>query len=171
MIGGFIITGATPKKVLVRAIGPSLASFGVAGVLSDPIVRIFAGQTAIAHNNDWQSQDALCQTSGYACGTAADIVATGLAPSNVLESAILITLPPGAYTAIVSGLANSTGVGLVEVFEVDTLSRLSNISTGAECERRQRDDRWLRCRIDAQEGAGSGRRPIACQLRGARRPA
>jgi hypothetical protein len=116
MIGGFIIGGGdTPKRVLVRAIGPSLADFGVASPLADPMVQLFSGQTAIAENNDWQTPLRLC---GPACGTPADITATGLAPSASLEAAILITLPPGPYTAIVSGFGGATGVGLVEVFEV-----------------------------------------------------
>ena len=115
MIGGFIIGGDTPKRVLVRAIGPSLAAFGVPGVLADPTLQLFSGPTAIAENNDWQTPLPLC---GPACGTAADITATGLAPGAPLEAALLITLDPGAYTAIVSGVGGTTGVGLVEVFEV-----------------------------------------------------
>jgi len=118
MIGGFIIGGSTPKTVLIRAIGPSLAALGVPGVLTDPVLRLFAGQTAIAENDDWQVSLPLCQQSGHTCGDAAAIAATGSAPSHPLEAALLITLPPGPYTAIVSGFGGSTGVGLVEVFEV-----------------------------------------------------
>jgi hypothetical protein len=118
MIGGFIIGGDTPKTVLVRAIGPSLASFGVPGVLANPVLQLFSGQTPIAENDDWETPLPLCQQSGHTCGTPADITATGLAPSASLEAAILITLPPGPYTAIVSGFGGATGVGLVEVFEV-----------------------------------------------------
>jgi hypothetical protein len=134
MIGGFIIGGDTSKRVLVRAIGPSLADFGVSGPLADPMVQLFSGQTAIAENNDWQVSLPLCQQSGHTCGDAAAIGATGSAPSHPLEAALLITLPPGPYTAIVSGVGGSTGVGLVEVFEVDTdsLARLTNISTRAQ---------------------------------------
>ena len=118
MIGGFIIGGDTPKTVMVRAIGPSLANFGVPGALADPTVRLFSGQTAIAENDDWQVSLPLCQQSGHTCGGPADIAATGSAPSHPLEAAILITLNPGPYTAIVSGVGGTTGVGLVEVFEV-----------------------------------------------------
>ena len=118
MIGGFIIGGSTPKTVLIRASGPSLAALGVPGVLTDPVLRLFAGQTAIAENDDWQVALPLCQQSGHTCGGPSAIAATGLAPSHFLEAAILITLPPGLYTAIVSGFGGSTGVGLVEVFEV-----------------------------------------------------
>ena len=107
MIGGFIIGGDTPKTVLVRAIGPSLAALGVPGALADPVLRLFSGQTAIAENDDWQTSP-----------QAAAIAANGLAPSHPLEAAILITLNPGPYTAIVSGFGGTIGVGLVEVFEV-----------------------------------------------------
>ncbi len=99
MIGGFIIEGTAPKTVVVRAIGPSLASFGVPGVLADPVMRLFSGQMVIAENNNWQDSQ------------AAAISATGLAPSNPLESAILLTLVPGAYTAIVSGVGGALGSG------------------------------------------------------------
>jgi hypothetical protein len=118
MIAGVIIGGDTPKTVLVRAIGPSLADFGVSGVLADPTLQLFSGQTAIAENNNWQIALPLCQQSGHTCGDASAITATGLAPTQPLEAAILITLPPGPYTAIVSGVEGTTGVGLVEVFEV-----------------------------------------------------
>jgi hypothetical protein len=117
MIGGFIIGGSTPKTVLVRAIGPSLAALGVPGVLADPVLQLFTGQRAIAENNDWETPLPLCAQSGQACGTPADIAATGLAPPHPQDAALLITLPPGAYTAIVSGAGGLTGVGLVEVYE------------------------------------------------------
>ncbi|MDO8262344.1 MAG: choice-of-anchor D domain-containing protein [Gallionella sp.] len=119
MIGGFVIGGTTPKNVLIRAVGPNLANYGVAGVLADPTLQLFSGSTAIASNNDWQSAN-----------NAADIQATGLAPSDSKESAILTTLNPGAYTAIVSGMAAGTGVGIVEVYELDNpASQFTNIST------------------------------------------
>jgi hypothetical protein len=105
MIGGFIIEGNLPKTVLVRAVGPNLANFGVTGVLANPTLQLFSGQTVIASNDDWQT-----------ASNAAAIQATGLAPVSPLESAILITLQPGAYTAIVSGANGGTGVGIVEVF-------------------------------------------------------
>jgi hypothetical protein len=118
MIGGFIIEGDTPKTVMVRAIGPSLANFNVPGALANPVLQLFSGQTAIAENEDWQTPLPLCAQSGHTCGGPAEIATTGSAPSHPLEAALLITLPPGPYTAIVSGVGGSTGVGLVEVFEV-----------------------------------------------------
>ena len=142
MIGGFIIHGSVPKRVLIRSRGPSLggAPFFVPGVLANPFLRIFSGQMMIAQNDNWQDA-ASC--SGFTCESSAAIVNTGLDPCEpnpgqpalppqcTLESAILITLSPGAYTAIVTGADGGTGVGLVEVFDADAtpLSELSNIST------------------------------------------
>lgn len=105
MIGGFIIQGSSPQTVLIRAAGPNLANYGVAGVLANPKLDLYSGQTIIASNDDWQ-----------AAANAAAIQATGLAPSNVFESAILISLQPGAYTAIVSGADGGSGIAIVEVF-------------------------------------------------------
>jgi hypothetical protein len=105
MIGGFIIQGSAPQTVLIRARGPSLAQAGVPGVLPNPMLQLFSGQTVIASNDNWQTN-----------ANAAAITGTGLAPSDALESAILMTLNPGAYTAIVSGAGGATGVGIVEVF-------------------------------------------------------
>lgn len=105
LIGGFIIWGDSPMTVLVTARGPSLAPFGIADTLANPVLQLFSGQTPIASNDDM--------------GTAANleaILATGVAPTNPLESAILVTLNPGAYTAIVSGVGGATGVAIVEVF-------------------------------------------------------
>ena len=144
MIGGFIIEGSVPKRVLVRSRGPSMAGspFLVPGTLANPFLQLFSGQTLIAQNNNWQDSP---NCSGFVCEGAAEIISTGLDPCQPnpgqsgppvncsLESAILITLPPGAYTGIVTGADGGTGVALVEVFEADasTLSDLSNISTRA----------------------------------------
>src|SRR5678815_2760912 len=122
-----IIEGSTQSKVLIRARGPSMsgAPFFVPGTLANPFLQIFSGQDVIAQNDNWQD------CNGFGCGTAAQIAATGLdpcqpnpgqptsPPSCSLESAILITLPPGVYTAILSGVGGGTGVGLVEAFEMD----------------------------------------------------
>jgi hypothetical protein len=142
MIGGFIIDGSTPLRVLVRSRGPSMgeAPFFVPGTLANPLLRLFSGQTVIAQNDNWQDAP---NCSGFPCEDAAHITSTGLdpcqpnpgqagSPGNCnLESAILVTLPPGAYTASVTGADGGTGVGLVEVFEVDDSVgfELSNIST------------------------------------------
>jgi uncharacterized protein GlcG (DUF336 family) len=119
-IAGFIISGSVSKDLLVRALGPSLAPFGVPGVLLNPALEIH-DQTGgvIASNNDWQStqEDA--------------IEASGLAPVNDAEAAVRLTLPPGAYTAIMSGEAGGAGIGLVEVYDLSPNpdSKLANIST------------------------------------------
>jgi hypothetical protein len=119
LIGGFIIGGNSPKNVVVRARGPSLAAQGIVGALQDPILQIFSGQTPIMANDDWQ-----------AAANAATIQASDLAPPDPRESAILMTLNPGAYTAIVAGVQGSTGVGMIEVFEADQPEvSLVNIAT------------------------------------------
>lgn len=119
MIGGFIIGGSTAKTVVVRARGPSLTALGVPNALANPVLQLYSGQTVIAVSDDW--------------GTAANASAlqsSGFAPAEPLESAVLITLAPGPYTAIVSGAGGTTGVGLVEVFEVDSpATPLINIAT------------------------------------------
>jgi hypothetical protein len=104
LIGGFIIEG-TPTRVLLRAPGPSLSAVGVSGVLADPTLELFFGQTRIASNDDWQTSS-----------QAAEITQSGLAPAHPREAAIPITLNPGAYTAIVRGAGGTIGVALVEVF-------------------------------------------------------
>jgi hypothetical protein len=121
-IGGFIITGTATKHVLIRGIGPSLA--GVPNVLADPTLELHGpGSFVTVTNNNWRedpTQEAL-------------IEATGIAPANDLESAIDARLAPGAYTAIVAGNGNTSGVGLVEVYDLNQTadSKLGNISTRA----------------------------------------
>jgi hypothetical protein len=108
MIGGFINQGSVPIKVLVRGIGPSLAQFGVSGALANPVLELHKADGSVVSNDDWMT-DPTQKTA---------ITATGLAPQNELESAILVTLPvgEGLYTAIVSGVDGTTGVGLVEAY-------------------------------------------------------
>ena len=118
-IAGFTITGTDPKQVVIRGLGPTLTNSKVTGVLADPTLKLFDGSgTPISSNNDWKNTQ------------QAAIQATGLAPSFDVESAILITLQPGNYTAILSGNSGTTGVGLVEVYDVGGgLSELTNVST------------------------------------------
>jgi hypothetical protein len=105
MIAGFIIVGQDPLRIIVRALGPSLP---VKGKLGDPTLDLHDGNgTRLATNNDWKSDQ------------RAEIEATTIPPSNDLESAIVRTLTPGRYTAIVRGVKNTTGVSLVEVFALN----------------------------------------------------
>ena len=123
-IGGFIITGSAPKHVLLRGIGPSLADFGVPNVLPDPVLELHGpGAFVTIINDNWRDTQ------------EEEIQASGIPPTNDLESAIDATLAPGAYTAIVRGNGNTTGVGLVEVYDLDQAapSKLGNISTRAFC--------------------------------------
>ena len=122
MIGGFIITGNGPKRVLIRGIGPSLEKAGITQPLLDPILALHGPDgSLIFANNDWRDSQ---QT---------DIETSTLAPVDDREAAIIAILQPGSYTAIVSGNNNTTGAALVEIYDLDGSSangsRLANIST------------------------------------------
>ena len=117
LIGGVIIQGNTSTRVLFRALGPSLTPFGVSGALLDPQLDLFDGsRTLLAHNDDWMEEP---DGTPNAARTAA-IGATGLAPGNASEPAILATVAPGNYTAVVSGVGATTGVALVEAYNLGT---------------------------------------------------
>ena len=125
LIGGFIVSGTQPKKVIVRAIGPSLP---FAGRLSDPTLELRDATGALLRFNDnWRDG-----SSGFP-SQFTEIIATGLAPANNAESAIIATLPANGagYTAIVRGFGNATGIGVVEAYDLDGTvdSKLANIST------------------------------------------
>lgn len=121
-IGGFIITGSAPKRVILRAIGPSLTQSGIVGVLADPVLELHgpAGFGTVINDNWRDTQEG-------------EIQATGIPPTNDLESAIVATLNPGAYTAIVRGKNNTSGVGLIEIYDLneEVASKLANLSTRA----------------------------------------
>ena len=121
-IGGFIITGVTPKHVLLRAIGPSLTGYGLVDVLQDPVLELHGPGAFVTITND-NSRDT----------QEAAIRATGIPPTNDFESAIDATLAPGAYTAIVRGKNSSSGTGLIEVYDLNegVNSKLANLSTRA----------------------------------------
>ena len=118
-IGGFIITGVGPRQILLRGIGPSLGSAGI-NALADPLLELHgpAGFQTLTNNNWRDTQET-------------EIIATGIPPTNDLESAIVADLEPGAYTAIFKGNNETTGVGLVEIYDltVGTAARLGNLST------------------------------------------
>ena len=108
MIGGFIIAGDQETDVVVRAIGPSLAGFGLTGVLSDPMLEVYNGNgTLLSQDDDWRMDQEQA------------LIDTGLAPTDDREAALLMTLQPGAYTAIVRGKSDGVGVGVVEVYNLD----------------------------------------------------
>ena len=121
MIGGFIIEGSTTKKVIVRAIGPSLGTSGVAGALGNPTLELHDSTGALLQSNDdWRTDQ------------EQEIIASHLAPANNLESAIVADLAPGSYTAIVSGVGGGTGIALVEIYDLEPSNgKLANISTRA----------------------------------------
>ncbi|MEO5719954.1 MAG: matrixin family metalloprotease [Chthoniobacterales bacterium] len=108
LIGGLIVRGSAGKKMAIRALGPSLAS-SISGVLANPRLELYdSSGNQIASNDDWGTN-----------GQLNEILASGLAPTHALESAILTTLAPGSYTAIVRGVNNGTGIGLVEVYDLE----------------------------------------------------
>jgi uncharacterized delta-60 repeat protein len=119
LIGGFIVTGSVPKKVLIRAIGPSLP---LKGALADPTLELHKADGTVIANDNWKDTQ------------QAEIAATTIPPTNSLESAIVATLPPGGHTAILRGKNNGTGIGLVEVYDLDQSApaSLANISTRGE---------------------------------------
>jgi hypothetical protein len=120
LIAGFIITGSTPGSIILRGLGPSLS--GVSGVLADPTLELHdSGGALLVAEDNWQDD----------AGQAAQITAAGLAPQNPNESAIAMALPPSSYTAILAGKNQTTGIGLVEVYDISNSSnvQLANIST------------------------------------------
>jgi hypothetical protein len=129
MIGGFIVQGAGPKRVIIRAIGPELTQFGIPDALANPRLELHNGNGAlIAANNDWQTTIiGGIITSNQVSG----IQNSGHAPTAPSESAIIADLQPGNYTAIVRGVNNTAGVALVEVYDLNpgASSSLGNIST------------------------------------------
>ena len=111
LIGGFVVTGNSPKTLLVRGIGPALTSFGIAGALADPALTIYQDGKAIATNEGWANSAAIT--------TAAIQTGAFTLPSGSKDAAVLITLNPGAYTAQIKSAKNaSSGVALIEIYEV-----------------------------------------------------
>jgi hypothetical protein len=120
LFAGFIVTGTVAKKVLIRGIGPSLGAAGVSGALQDPNIELRNSSGAFVNgNNNWKDTQ------------QAAIEATGAAPTDNRESALLITLGPGSWTVVMRGIGNTSGVGVVEVYDLDTAanSQLANISS------------------------------------------
>jgi hypothetical protein len=129
IIGGFIVDGNAPKRVIIRAIGPELIPFGIPDPLADPTLELHDSTGAlIASNDNWGTTiiGGIITTDQVAA-----IRASGYAPTNGMESAMIVSLPPGNYTAIVRGINSTMGVGLVDLYDLSALSSsiLSNIST------------------------------------------
>jgi hypothetical protein len=124
-IGGFIVKGAASKKVLILGIGPSLSGAGVANPLQDPLLELHEANGTVIVNDNWRSSN------------EGEILQTGLAPSDNRESAIVASLPPGTHTAIIKGANNATGIGTIQIYDLETtigdlgnLAVRGNIQTG-----------------------------------------
>ncbi|MFT3772519.1 MAG: right-handed parallel beta-helix repeat-containing protein [Minicystis sp.] len=113
LIGGFVVGGGGPRTLLVRGVGPALSAFGVSGALGDPQLTLYSGSQAIAHAVRWG--DAV--NAGEIATTAAQVGAFAL-PSGSADSAMIVTLPPGAYTVHLGSVGGGAGVGLLEVYDV-----------------------------------------------------
>lgn len=112
LIGGFVIGGGSPIRVLIRAIGPTLGNFGVGGLLADPKLELHSSAGLIASNDNWSE-------AANAAAITADAGAHAFAlPTNSKDAVILTTLPPGAYSAIIKGVNDTAGTALLEVYEV-----------------------------------------------------
>jgi hypothetical protein len=117
MIGGFIVEGNGLKRVIVRAVGAELTQYGVPNALADPALRLYDATGAlIASNDNWMTT---VFGGIITADQVHDIMASGYAPTDPTESAIIARVPPGRYTAIVHGVNNTTGVGLVEVYDLN----------------------------------------------------
>ena len=128
MIGGFIVAGDVPKQIILRAIGPSLATFGLSGAMADPTLRLYDSTGAVVASNDnWRSDQSQI------------IADTGLAPADDREAALITTLPPGSYTTAVHDASNNPGVALFEFYDLDPASsQLVNLSTRGRVETQDR---------------------------------
>ncbi|HUR56358.1 MAG TPA: M12 family metallo-peptidase [Opitutaceae bacterium] len=130
LIGGFVVQGTQPKRMLLRAAGPALSGFGVTNALADPTLRIFSGANRILENDNWSSPvgDGAA-TAGEIAGIAAQAGAFSFVTGS-RDAAVLATLAPGAYTAVVDGVGGASGWGMIEAYEAESNgSRIVNLST------------------------------------------
>ena len=121
LIAGFIVQGTESKRIIIRGIGPSLGAFGIADPLQDPTLELNENDVGtIATNDNWPEN-----------ANAAEIMTSGLSPSNTNESTLLLSVAPGSYTAVLRGKAGSTGIGVIEVYDLDANGKATviNIST------------------------------------------
>jgi len=113
LIAGFSIAGNVPKTMLIRGVGPTLTAFGVTGVLADPQIAVFSGSTQIASNDNWETG---ASTAAQISAASAQVGEFPL-PAGSKDAVLLVTLQPGIYTVVVTGVGNTTGVALVEVYD------------------------------------------------------
>lgn len=113
LIGGFVVQGPAYKRMLIRAVGPTLGTFGLSNALADPVMTVYSGAAIVASNDRWQSE-----ANAAAIAAAAKSAGAFALVANSQDAALLITLPPGAYTVEVKGKADSEGVALLEIYEV-----------------------------------------------------
>ena len=123
VIGGFVVGGNSPKRVLIRAVGPALAPFGVAGALPDPVLTIYDGSGSIlARNQGWNAPQAIA--AGQVVASASDLAAAANSvgafslAAGSQDSALIVTLAPGNYSAVVTSAAGASGTALVEIYEL-----------------------------------------------------
>lgn len=132
LIGGFVLLGPQPKEILVRAAGPGLAGFGVSDALADPVLRVFGGSTLLAENDNWSAPAAPGRPGAAEISAAAARAGAFPFLNGSADAAVLVTLPPGAYTAIVEGARGTTGAGLVEAYETGAgTTKIVNLATRA----------------------------------------
>lgn len=141
LIGGFVVQGTQPKRMLIRAAGPALSGFGVTEALVNPLLRVFANGIVVAENDDWMQPIGTGTPAVAAEIISASTRASAFAFSaGSADAAVLVTLPAGAYTAVVEGVGGTTGQGLVEAYELDrTTTRIANLATRAYADRNGRE--------------------------------
>jgi hypothetical protein len=122
LVAGFVVDGDQPKRVLVRGVGPALAGFGVASPLADATLKVYRGDTLVAQNDDWAVGQPVAggpaPASGGEISAAAAAAGAFTLAAGGKDAAVLLTLQPGLYSAVVSGAGTTTGAGLVEVYEL-----------------------------------------------------
>ncbi len=141
LIGGFVVQGALPKTMLIRAAGPALAGFGVAGSLADPELRVYGGSQLVAMNDNWSSPagDVRAAAAGEIAAAVARTGAFVFAAGSA-DAAVLVTLPSGAYSAVIEGARGATGTGLIEAYEVERDAvKIINLATRGFVDRAGRE--------------------------------
>ncbi len=153
LFGGFVVAGGAPTPVLVRAAGPALGGLGVPGALADPRLRIYGGAVQLAENDNWEAGDggAAVRAAGARAG------AFPFSPGSA-DAAVLLTLPPGAYSAIMDGARGANGIGLIEAYDAGSgAARLINLAARAYADRSGRE---IHAGFVVRAGPGETRRML-----------